>query len=212
VPETLSVIIAVGLAIVHLIAGKLRFPEVTPRSIWLSSAGGVSVATSLSIYFPNWAEAQAKFRKQGTGWLAEVELHVWLLALAGLASFYGLGRLVKQHRRRNQEEREATEDGVFWIHTASFAAYNVLFGYLLVHREEPGMLSLSSFGLAIGLHFLVTDFGLRQDHNEKYDRLVRWILAASVLAGFILGRIVTLHELGTSALFAFLAGGIVLTS
>lgn len=35
---------ALGLALVHLYGGKLRFLEGTPRSIWLSIAGGVSVA------------------------------------------------------------------------------------------------------------------------------------------------------------------------
>jgi hypothetical protein len=35
---------AIGLAIVHIITGKLRFLEGTPRSRWLSIAEGVSVA------------------------------------------------------------------------------------------------------------------------------------------------------------------------
>jgi hypothetical protein len=210
VTETLSLIIAIGPAIVHLVAGKLRFLEGTPRSIWLSGAGGVSVAYVFVHILPDLAEAQDKFREQGTGWLTQVELHSWLLALTGLATFYGLERLVKQHQRRTQGEGDMAEAGVFWIHTASFAVYNLLFGYLLLHREKPGLPSLSLYGLAIGFHFLVNDFGLRQDHKDRYDRLVRWILAAAVLAGYALGRVVTLHELGTSAAFALLAGGIVL--
>jgi hypothetical protein len=210
VTETLSLIVAVVLAVVHVIAGKLRFLDGTPRTIWLSAAGGVSVAYVFVHILPELAEAQDKFREHNTGWLAQVELHSWLLALTGLAIFYGLERLVKQHQMRTPHEREGAAAGVFWIHTASFAVYNLLFGYLLPHREGAGVLSLSFYGVAIAFHFLVNDFGLRQDHKDRYDGIVRWVLAAALLGGYIVGRVATLPELGTSAVFALLAGGIVL--
>jgi hypothetical protein len=40
----LSGLLAGGLAAVHLFSSKLRFLDVTPRSIWLSIAGGIFVA------------------------------------------------------------------------------------------------------------------------------------------------------------------------
>ncbi|MER3494566.1 MAG: hypothetical protein C4323_21315 [Mastigocladus sp. ERB_26_2] len=40
----LTGLLAIALALVHIFSGKLRFLEVTPRSIWLSLADGVSVA------------------------------------------------------------------------------------------------------------------------------------------------------------------------
>lgn len=40
----LSALLAVGLAFVHLFSGKLRFLDITLRSIWLSMGSGVSVA------------------------------------------------------------------------------------------------------------------------------------------------------------------------
>ncbi len=209
--QAVSLVIALGLAIVHLVAGKLRFLEGTPRSIWLSGAGGVSVAYVFIHILPDLASAQDKFREQTTGWLTHIELHTWLIALTGLAVFYGLERLVRQHQRRRRENTSvSTGTGVFWIHTISFAVYNLLFGYLLLHRENPGLSSLVVYGIAIAFHFIVNDYGLRQDHQEKYDGIVRWILAAAVVAGWVVGTTVTLHELGTAATFAFLAGGIVL--
>jgi hypothetical protein len=211
--EAWSLAIALGLAFVHIVAGKLRFLAGTPRSIWLSGAGGVSVAYVFVHVLPDLAEAQQRFREHAAhrGWLASLELHTWLLALTGLAVFYGLERLVKQHQRRQSERgKDSSEAGVFWIHTGSFALYNVLFGYLLHHRETPGLWSLAVFGVAIGLHFLVNDYGLRQDHKQRYDHIVRWILALAVLAGWVLGMTITVHELGTAAVFAMLAGGIVL--
>lgn len=46
----------------------------------------------------------------------------------------------------------------------SFAIYNLLIGYLLLHREEPGRLALMLFFIAMALHFLVNDFGLQEHH------------------------------------------------
>ena len=53
-----SLLAAAGLAVVHLLSGKLRFFEVTPRSIWLSMAGGVSVAYVFIHLLPELAEGQ----------------------------------------------------------------------------------------------------------------------------------------------------------
>ena len=41
----LSGLLAVGLAAVHLFSIKLRLLDVTPRSIWLSIAGGYATVT-----------------------------------------------------------------------------------------------------------------------------------------------------------------------
>jgi len=40
----------------------------------------------------------------------------------------------------------------------------------------------------MGLHFLSSDYGMRLDHREAYDRTARWVLAGAVLAGCLLGR------------------------
>lgn len=62
----------------------------------------------------------------------------------------------------------------------------------------------------MALHFLVNDYGLRQDHKDTYKRIGRWVLAAAVVAGWALGLAVEIHRAGLSVLFAFLAGGVVL--
>jgi hypothetical protein len=204
--------IAVALAAVHLVAAKLRFLKGTPRSIWLSGAGGVSVAYVFVHVLPELASAQEHFEHAGGEWLTSIELHSWLLALSGLTIFYGLERHVKSHRRgiRGGRSGSSLPAGVFWIHTGSFALYNVLFGYLLLHREDSGRASLFTFAIAIGLHFVVNDYGLREDHRADYDRVVRWVLVLSVLSGWALGMLIPVHRIAISAMFALLAGGIVL--
>ncbi|MDV2992513.1 MAG: hypothetical protein N4J56_002167 [Chroococcidiopsis sp. SAG 2025] len=57
----LSALFAVILALVHLFSGKLRFLEVTVRSIWLSASSGVSVAYVFVHILPELSQAQDCF-------------------------------------------------------------------------------------------------------------------------------------------------------
>lgn len=207
-----TLLIALCLAAVHLFAGKLRFLDVIPRSRWLSMAGGVSVAYVFVHVLPDLSHARTTVERTIQRTALPPEGLVYLTALVGMTVFYGLERLAKTSRRANRERegQDRTTKGVFWVHSISFAVYNALIGYLLLHREVPGLRSLILFGLAMALHFLITDYGLRQDHKELYHNLGRWFLAAAVLLGWGVGRAAAIHAGGLALLFAFLAGGVVL--
>jgi hypothetical protein len=71
-----TLLVAVALASVHMFAGRLRFLDVTPRSVWLSSAGGASVAYVFLHILPDLARGQDQFLAAENGWLANVERHV----------------------------------------------------------------------------------------------------------------------------------------
>lgn len=208
----ITALLAVALAVTHLLAGRMRFLDVMPRSRWLSAAGGISVAYVFVHLLPGLAEEQEAIRAAVGEALAFVETHAYLVALLGLATFYGLERSVKasRRRRRNRGEEDAASSGVFWLHTASFTLYNALIGYLLLHREQPGVGGLLLFALAMAVHFVVNDYGLRKDHKGTYDRIGRWVLAGAVLAGWALGLVVEVSEAFLAVLFAFLAGGVIM--
>lgn len=104
----------------------------------------------------------------------------------------------------------ATSPRVFWIHMASFAVYNLLVGYLLLHREVATLANLAFFAVAMALHFVVTDYGLNEDHKTPYRRIGRWLLVAAVVAGWALGAATEIPEAAVAALTAFLGGGVVL--
>ncbi len=84
----LQAAIVTGFLLVHLFAGKLRLLDVIPRSRWLSLAGGISVAYVFIHVFPELEKAQ---RAIGESWQAAewIEHHAYLVALSGLAVFYG---------------------------------------------------------------------------------------------------------------------------
>jgi hypothetical protein len=182
----LTTLLATALALVHLFAAKMRFLDVTPRSVWLSAAGGVSVAYVFVHLLPDLVEEQEAIREAVQEALAFVEGHAYLVALLGLAVFYGLEWAAKtsRGRRRRSGKEDVTGGRVFWLHVASFAIYNVLIGYLLLHREEPGLQGLVLFAFVMAVHFVVNDYGLREDHKAAYERVGRWVLAAAILAGW----------------------------
>jgi hypothetical protein len=209
---SLTALLAVGLAAIHLYSGRMRFLDVLPRSRWLSAAGGISVAYVFVHLLPDLAEEQETIREVAGEGLNFLEYHVYLVALIGLAAFYGLERSAKTSRRRKRSagDEDSTGAGVFWVHAASFTVYNALIGYLLLHREEPGVWSLILFAFAMGVHFVVNDYGLRRDHKGTYDRIGRWVLAAGILAGWVVGLFFEVSEAAIAVLFGFLAGGVIM--
>lgn len=205
----LTAFLVAGMALAHLFSYKLLFLQGIPRSPWLSMAGGISVAYVFLHILPELSESQGHIVETGglvTGYL---EHHVYLVALLGLGIFYGLERAAKERRERNTAEDKGPAY-VFWLHMASFSIYNGLIGYLLLHRVDQTIQSLLLFFFAMTVHFVVNDYGLREDHEEDYDRRGRWILAAALFVGWAVGLATEIHEAAIAVLFAFLAGGVVL--
>jgi len=208
-----SLLAVIALAGVHLVAGQLRVLAGTPRSVWLSMAGGVSVAYVFVQLLPELGEGQEAIAAAAGEALAFLEVHVYLLALLGLAVFYGLERAATESRRRRRAAGQGDKPSaaVFWLHVASFALYTALIGYLLRERAiEQDRLALLLFAVAMGLHFVVTDYGLREHYKADYDCLGRWLLAAALAAGWLVGLGWEVPEAARAILVAFLAGGVIL--
>jgi hypothetical protein len=62
----------------------------------------------------------------------------------------------------------------------------------------------------MALHFVVTDYGLNEDHKAPYRRIGRWVLAVAVALGWLLGLATKIPEAVVAALTAFLGDGVVL--
>ena len=170
---------------IHILVGRLRFLDGTPRSRWLSFAGGVAVAFVFLHILPDLAAHQDEFA-EGLG-VSEViaESAVNALALAGLVIFYGLERAVKLSRAASQESGagDRTQDNVQYLHLVAYGAFNVLVGYLLLHREDTSGWGLALFFVAMALHFVTADFGMRQDNPHSYEKIGRWVIASCSCGG-----------------------------
>ena len=219
-----ALLVACALGAVHLFSGRLTWLDRLPRSRWLSIAGGVAVAYAVVYLLPELAEVHrtlADLPGAGGGWARE---HGgYLVALAGLTCFYGLERLAaRTGDRPGDPPRDGSEEPggrsdnppapVFWLHVGSYALYNVLFGALLVGREDAAARDLALFGCAIALHFVVNDHGLRSHHPVLYPRYGRYLVAAAVPAGWAVGAFAPLPPAALDAALGFLIGGVLLNT
>jgi hypothetical protein len=207
-----SLAAALAFAAIHLFAGTLRLIDAMPRSRGLSLAGGVSVAYVCVRLLPELAAAEDVVRRVVREPLAFLEHHVYLLALAGLVTFYGLERTARLSRQSEEAAggEQVTSGPVFWLQITTFAVYNAIIGYLLLHRVDPGARSLVLFVVAIGLHLFVVDHALHGHNPGRYERAGRFVLAGAVVAGWIVGMLWSVSEVALAVLTAFLGGGVLL--
>jgi hypothetical protein len=178
----------------------------------VSVAAGVSVAYVFVDVLPELAAQHETFRKAAGEGLLFAEQRIYVLALLSFVALYGLEHMVLASRERRREAAPEAADPGYWLHLGGFAAYSALIGYLLVERAGRGPLALAVYGLAMALHFLIVDHSLREEHGRVYDHGGHWVLAASVLAGWVAGATTPLSEVVFARLFAVLAGGVVITS
>lgn len=202
--EAVALLVAVAIAAVHLLAPRLWAAAERPRSPVLSCAGGVSVAFVFVHLLPELSRAQDEVG-DAVGLLPYLERHVYLLALLGLVVFYGLEGLSRP------DAGGVAGGGIAAAASfAVFGAYNAVIGYLLVEQAGDGALRVALFGLAMGLHLLVIDEALREQHRDAHARAGRYLLAAGVLLGWSTGLLTEVAPATLGLAIAFLAGGIVL--
>ncbi|MEO0455294.1 MAG: hypothetical protein AAF152_01760 [Cyanobacteria bacterium P01_A01_bin.114] len=208
----LGFLLAVCLALVHVFASRSRWLASIPHRWWISLAGGISIAYIFLDVFPELSKAQAEVEHNGGLLVDYLENHAYLLALAGLAIFYGLEKLAVRSRRHNQKMAgdNSTQPGIFWVHIFSFSIYNAVLGYLFRESADHGLLACLLLFIALALHFIVNDVGLREHHKQIYDRLGRWILAAAIFFGWAVGEVVHFNAAAVAAIWALVAGGIIL--
>lgn len=204
-------VFALILAGMHVFAKNMRFIQIIPRSRFLSLGGGVSVGYVFIHILPELNEHQELIEHNGI-LLTYLEHHAYLLAMLGLVTFYALERIAKKSQKENQQDtgKSQPKREIFWLHISSFSFYNGLIGYLLVHRDTEGLLSLILYVIAMSLHFIVVDYGLRTHHKDIYNRIGRWLLALAVMLGWGIGILTEIPESTLALLFAFLSGAIIL--
>lgn len=192
--QILVLVLGAGLALVHLLSGRMDWLDHTPRSLWLSLGGGVSI----SYVFVHLLPELGHFSR-------ETELHagLYVAALAGLIGFYG----IEAHIRRKSDQEAA-----FRLHLGSYAGYNVVVGYLLDAQARDETLSgVLFYAFALSVHLIINDRALTEHYGTRHAKGGRLTLAGAVLTGVALGTFVELPQTAVAVFFALLAGSMVLT-
>jgi hypothetical protein len=217
-PGLSSFLVALVLALVYALGSRVdergEAAGVWRRRRWISLAAGVSVAYVFVDVLPELGARHQEFLKEAGEGILFAEQRIYLLALLAFVLLFGLEHMVLVSRERapHTAEAEGEGDAIFWLHLGGFALYSWLIDYLLVEREESGPLALALYGFAMALHFFLVGHSLRETHGRPFDCTGRWVLAASVLVGWLAGVTTALSPVVLARLFAILAGGVVITS
>lgn len=209
-----SLLVVILLALVHLFAWRLDFLRGARRSRWLSLAGGVGVGYVFAHILPELAEIQRRIHEThahpGPFW----RRFLYLVALAGLAIFYGIERSAKRTRRENGEQtgRQVASRWVFVLHTAVMACYAAFIGYLVIREESRSLMALGILFVVLAVHLASNDRALEHDYQEMYLRVGRWVIAAAIVIGWIVGYATAVHPLAFAVCLAVIAGGIIFTA
>ncbi|MEO8740344.1 MAG: hypothetical protein ABI537_11675 [Casimicrobiaceae bacterium] len=184
------------------------------RRRYLSAAAGISVAYIFVDVLPELElQRQVVVNAAADAQLLFAEQRIYILALLSFVVMYGLEHMVLVQRESRRDTVAAGErDAVYWLQIAGYAAYSALIGYLLVERAERGTLALAVYTFALAVHFLIVDHALAEEHGRAYTTRGRALLAASVIAGWLIAVLTPLSEVLVARLFAVLAGGVVITS
>lgn len=216
--------VAVALALLHLAAPRIRALPLVPEAATGSFAGGMAAAYVFLHLLPEIAagdEAVGEALSDVIRPTPLTDLVIFSVALAGFTAFLGLERLARRAAGPvpaaaagpaaggDGSPREPPV-GVYRVHLGAFALYNALITYTMPLRLRTGVLFGLLFAVAMGLHFVLTDRGLEVHHARRFRRSGSLVLAAALLAGWVLAAVAAPTRTLVVALLTALLGGAIL--
>jgi hypothetical protein len=203
IPYSIHAFIAICiLAYIHIFAGRIQFTGNIWHTRFLSMAGGVAVAYVFVELMPRLGVSQTTLQAISADIVPLKERHVYIVAFLGFLFFYGISRMPSKTAKNGNFQ--------FSLNMISYVLLNFLVGYEIVDMNDPFIQPLYLFTFALGLHYFITDYSLRQKHPGVYDRLGRFILAIALSFGFIAGLLTELPKTSIIYGVAFVAGGVIL--
>lgn len=204
-----------ALAVVHLVASRVRAAVGQHESAVVSAAGGISVAYVFLHLLPEMAGGASVLGASLEGVIAPVplqELAVFVVALVGFVGFYLAERFAARAGSPRHGAGTESSGAAFGVHVAAFALYNAAVAYTLPERVAEGGVGVTVFTVAIAVHVLVVDRGLAEHHPRRYRRTGRFVLVGGLVAGWgAAGAAAPTSPVTVSVMTALVAGSVLLT-
>ncbi|TWT14616.1 hypothetical protein [Planomicrobium sp. CPCC 101079] len=208
-----SLLVILGFMVVHIYTHYIKFLNNPQKNVLMSLVSGGSIAYVFLHLVPELAHYEEVVEKAHLPQVFE-HLHyfAYMLSLLGIAIFYGIDKLNDQSQQKNEDEKNLTrpEKRIFILHIGAFALYNGLLGYLLPYLSGDNIAAYAVYFIVFSFHFIANNRVLHLTHEELYTTAGRWILALSVLAGWLINEMTNASEFTIAILSSFLTGGIIL--
>jgi len=204
-----SLAVVLLLALNQLSIGRWHFLHGRDRSPWLSVSAGTALAYVFVHLLPKLALSQQKL--DGALWVGVYGFwrnHLYLIALGGLVMYYCLDTLARRSVRRRQLGHQPRRGSLILI-VGVYGLYYLQLGYLVADVPRPGIGAYLLIAGVLSVHLMGINHGLRDLQPARYDSLLRWVYAGTLLGGWLAGVLTELKLETISILSAFIAGGII---
>lgn len=201
------------LVAVHLLAGYFDRWQGRWRSLFLSLASGVTVAYVVMQLLPALSRSDETIRPVAQQFLPFFERHGYFLAVIGIIVFYANANRIASNRARQLAlvGEDRADRRTFATSMLLMSIFNFTVAYSLADPKDPDVRPLALFVFAMALFYFVADESLHTNYEEDYRRVGRWLLAAALGVGWLLGTFIHLPATALALLVAFFSGGILVT-
>lgn len=191
-PGLLSLFI---LAAIHLFANRPKILGWIWHGRFLSFASGVSLSYVFVDLLPALAKGEPALKRTFDLLVPYLELHTYLIALAGILFYYGVQSRKPSHKYH-------------WLPISGYLLFNFFIGATLSDSTNPEIQPLALFTIAIGLHYFIRDH-LAQVCKNK---LILGSLIFVLFAGYFVGKLTKIPDAVAAIGISFVAGGILLNT
>lgn len=209
----LSLAIIIAFAIVHISTNYIKFLSREPKNKLMSLVSGGSIAYVFLHLVPELTHYQEVAEKaELPRWMESLDYVTYLVTLVGIAFFYGINQLSEKSEEENKRQKNVSRPhkSIFILEISAFAMYNMLIGYLLVELSGEYFIEYIIYFIVFSFHFVANNRILHLTHEDLYTKSGRWILAGSVLVGWLIYQLTSTSDLVIAFFSAFLTGGVVL--
>lgn len=196
-PPYLSIIMFVC---VHVLTVYIPTKNPKLQGKFLSMGGGVAIAYVFIDLLPNLCKSDVIIQQAFIGIFPFVERHAYIMALSGFLLFFAVDRLNDTSWRQSS----------YILSITSYAIFNFLVAYAVTYKNDPEIQPRYLFTFAIALHYFTNDYTINRDHGDAYKLYERWILAASLVAGWITGNLFVISVPAIALINAFIGGGVIM--
>ena len=200
------------LALAHVYNGALFPRDREKQLIFESVSAGVAVGYLFLRLLPKLAEAQpVLLSATDTGLYGFLEHHAYLVALMGFLFYFASDQAVQIAEKLDRNKRiSGIHKAIIYIHASMFSGYCFLVGYLIAEIEVNSYAQLFLTGIAMTLHFIAVDYGLRHRFTDYYNNWLKWLLFAATLGGWAVAMLTEMSYVALSLLWSFFSGALLI--
>ena len=206
-----SLLVICALSFVHLTIHRWRFLQGPAATHWLSFSAGTALAYVFAYLMPKLATIQVKLAPVADASEGFLRQHAYLLALAGLVTFFGLNRYTSTGPSE-MANPHVFNNRVVLLQLIGYSLYSAQLGYLVTELSQPGFASYTLVAVILSLHLMGINHHLHHRSPIAYLKMLRYAYTVALFCGWLAGVMTANVGLFIMLTTTFVAGGIIITA